>query len=88
MWTVWLKGLVCNDYDDFLCGRSTTVEETTFHLLHISLLREYLDLEFASVKHVSIFPYYQVIMEHVYCQLNMLQESSNALFSYKLIIVY
>lgn len=33
--------------------RSNTVEETTFHLLHISLLREYLDLEFASVKHVS-----------------------------------
>jgi 5'-3' exoribonuclease 1 len=26
--------------------RTTTPEETTFHLLHLSLLREYLDHEF------------------------------------------
>ena len=30
--------------------RPTTAEETTFHLLHLSLFREYLDAEFASVK--------------------------------------
>ena len=33
-----------------LCYRSTAPEETTFHLLHLSLLREYLDFEFAKLK--------------------------------------
>ncbi|XP_063965175.1 5'-3' exoribonuclease 1-like [Lytechinus pictus] len=30
--------------------RPTTVEETTFHLLHLSLFREYLALEFSAIK--------------------------------------
>ena len=30
--------------------RPTTAEETTFHLLHLSLFREYLDAEFASLR--------------------------------------
>lgn len=37
--------------------RVTTPEETTFHLLHLSLLREYLDLEFSALKTVLPFPY-------------------------------
>jgi len=37
--------------------RVTTPEETTFHLLHLSLLREYLDLEFAPLKSLLPFPY-------------------------------
>lgn len=31
-------------------SRPATPEETTFHLLHLSLFREYLDFEFASLK--------------------------------------
>ncbi|XP_032782787.2 5'-3' exoribonuclease 1 isoform X1 [Daphnia magna] len=42
--------------------RITTPEETTFHLLHLSLFREYLDLEFASVKPKLKFPY---DLEHI-----------------------
>lgn len=30
--------------------RSSAPEETTFHLLHLSLMREYLDYEFAELK--------------------------------------
>ena len=30
--------------------RPTTPEETTFHLLHLSLMREYLEIEFSPVK--------------------------------------
>ena len=30
--------------------RTVTVEDTTFHLLHLSLLREYIDHEFGSLK--------------------------------------
>ena len=30
--------------------RSNTAEETTFHLLHLSVMREYLDFEFSSLK--------------------------------------
>ncbi len=43
----------------YLAFRSNTPEETTFHLLHLSLMREYLDFEFASVK-VSVLniPYF------------------------------
>ena len=37
--------------------RVTTPEETTFHLLHLSLLREYLDLEFTPLKSLLPFPY-------------------------------
>ncbi|KAK6177144.1 hypothetical protein SNE40_015305 [Patella caerulea] len=37
--------------------RPATPEETTFHLLHLSLLREYIDYEFASVKPLLSFPY-------------------------------
>lgn len=37
--------------------RITTPEETTFHLLHLSLFREYLDLEFASLRTKLKFPY-------------------------------
>lgn len=34
--------------------RQTSVDAVTFHLLHLSILREYLDYEFASLK-VSCF---------------------------------
>ena len=34
----------------FIFLRSTAPEETTFHLLHLSLLREYIDFEFSSLK--------------------------------------
>ncbi|XP_048250324.1 5'-3' exoribonuclease 1-like isoform X3 [Haliotis rufescens] len=38
--------------------RPSTPEETTFHLLHLSLLREYLDYEFSAVKKKNLpFPY-------------------------------
>jgi len=37
--------------------RVTTPEETTFHLLHLSLLREYLDVEFSALKTLLPFPY-------------------------------
>ncbi len=37
--------------------RTSTPEETTFHLLHLSLLREYLDVEFSSLKSKLKFPY-------------------------------
>lgn len=34
----------------FVIYRPATPEETTFHLLHLSLFREYLDFEFSSLK--------------------------------------
>ncbi|XP_063077611.1 5'-3' exoribonuclease 1-like isoform X2 [Engraulis encrasicolus] len=37
--------------------RITTPEETTFHLLHLSLLREYIDYEFADLKQEVPFEY-------------------------------
>ncbi len=38
--------------------RIPTPEETTFHLLHLSLLREYLDHEFSQLKEANMpFPY-------------------------------
>ena len=37
--------------------RTTTPEETTFHLLHLSLLREYLDYEFQELRSL---PFYNV----------------------------
>ncbi|KAJ8320860.1 hypothetical protein KUTeg_002447 [Tegillarca granosa] len=37
--------------------RPATVEETTFHLLHLSLFREYLDFEFSPLKNTLPFPY-------------------------------
>jgi len=37
--------------------RTPTPEETTFHLLHLSLLREYIDYEFQDLKHL---PFYNV----------------------------
>ncbi|XP_078061790.1 5'-3' exoribonuclease 1 isoform X9 [Mustelus asterias] len=37
--------------------RITAVEETTFHLLHLSLMREYIDYEFSSVRDKICFEY-------------------------------
>lgn len=37
--------------------RPATPEETTFHLMHLSLMREYLDYEFASLKGALPFEY-------------------------------
>jgi len=37
--------------------RSNAAEETTFHLLHLSLMREYLDFEFSPIKDKLSFPY-------------------------------
>ena len=37
-----------------LCYRPATPEETTFHLLHLSLFREYLDFEFSALKVVFV----------------------------------
>ncbi|XP_062506213.1 5'-3' exoribonuclease 1-like isoform X2 [Corticium candelabrum] len=37
--------------------RVTTPEETTFHLLHLSLMREYIDHEFSAVREKLPFPY-------------------------------
>ena len=37
--------------------RTTTAEETTFHLLHLSLMREYINLEFVSVAPELDFEY-------------------------------
>ncbi|XP_013910312.1 PREDICTED: 5'-3' exoribonuclease 1 isoform X3 [Thamnophis sirtalis] len=37
--------------------RASAPEETTFHLLHLSLMREYIDYEFSSVKDKISFPY-------------------------------
>lgn len=37
--------------------RSSVPEETRFYLLHLSLMREYLDLEFQAVKNKLKFPY-------------------------------
>lgn len=42
--------------------RVSTPEETTFHLLHLSLFREYLDLEFSAMKTALKFPY---DLEHI-----------------------
>ena len=41
------------------CFRSTTVEETTFHLLQLTLFREYLDYEFSSLKVEEFLSYTQ-----------------------------
>nr|CAB3267808.1 5'-3' exoribonuclease 1 [Phallusia mammillata] len=38
-------------------SRTSRAEETTFHLLHISLLREYIDHEFKLLKTTLSFPY-------------------------------
>ncbi|XP_026520355.1 5'-3' exoribonuclease 1 isoform X1 [Notechis scutatus] len=37
--------------------RASAPEETTFHLLHLSLMREYIDYEFSPVKDKISFPY-------------------------------
>ncbi|XP_076050626.1 5'-3' exoribonuclease 1-like isoform X2 [Oratosquilla oratoria] len=37
--------------------RTTTPEETTFHLLHLSLMREYIDYEFSSLRELLPFEY-------------------------------
>lgn len=37
--------------------RATTPEETNFYLLHLSLLREYLEQEFIAIKDKLPFPY-------------------------------
>ena len=37
--------------------RITTHEENFFYLLHLSLLRDYLDLEFTPLKAILPFPY-------------------------------
>lgn len=37
--------------------RTSTPEETQFYLLHLSLMREYLDLEFQALKNTLKFPY-------------------------------
>ena len=34
--------------------RPATPEETTFHLLHLSLFREYLDFEFSALKVIMV----------------------------------
>lgn len=40
--------------DSYVHCRIAAVEETTFHLLHLSLMREYVDYEFSPVR-VSIW---------------------------------
>ena len=51
-------------------SRPATPEETTFHLLHLSLFREYLDFEFAALK-VSPFLHittsFSVTIQDVIC---------------------
>ena len=42
--------------------RVTTPESITFHLLHLSLMREYLGMEFESLKNRLPFPY---DLEHI-----------------------
>ncbi|KAK3858374.1 hypothetical protein Pcinc_035435 [Petrolisthes cinctipes] len=38
-------------------SRTATIEETTFHLLHLSLMREYINYEFSSLQTTLPFPY-------------------------------
>ena len=45
-----VNNLMCVFYIGCLLFRISTVEETTFHLLHLSLMREYIDFEFACLK--------------------------------------
>lgn len=37
-------------HNAFFSYRITAPEETTFHLLHLSLMREYIDYEFSDLK--------------------------------------
>jgi len=41
--------------------RSTAPEETTFHLLHLSLMREYLEFEFGELKVLSAVLYCKTV---------------------------
>jgi 5'-3' exoribonuclease 1 len=38
-------------------GRTAVPEETNFHLLHLSLMREYLEMEFSPLKEKLPFPF-------------------------------
>ena len=46
--------------------RQTSVDAVTFHLLHLSILREYLDYEFASLKVSCFHPSVNFIYSFVY----------------------
>ncbi|XP_071945753.1 5'-3' exoribonuclease 1-like [Antedon mediterranea] len=46
--------------------RPTSAEETTFHLLHLSLLREYLDAEFSDLKKFEWYDLERVIDDWVF----------------------
>ena len=45
--------------------RIPTPEETTFHLLHLSLLREYLDYEFQDLKKLDFYDMENIIDDWV-----------------------
>ena len=42
--------------------RSNAAEDTTFHLLHLSLMREYIDFEFSALKVKFIIQLYVVFL--------------------------
>ena len=46
-------------------SRTPTAEETTFHLLHLSLLREYLDYEFQELKKLDFYNLENIIDDWV-----------------------
>lgn len=45
-------------------SRITAPEETTFHLLHLSLMREYVDYEFSVLRVRTLGIVYSIIMQN------------------------